>query len=110
MVLGLIASYMAVATTMVSVVLLGWILLGASAGLVVLSFLTGDWSGFLLTLAAGVLSVINGDLDSELSRFRRSCGDHGDRNIAYHSRHLSVGGIDCHAVSQLGLVTCKWNC
>src|SRR5262245_16445535 len=60
MVLGLIASYMAVATTMVSVVLLGWILLGASAGLVVLSFLTGNWSGFLLTLAAGVLSVITG--------------------------------------------------
>jgi uncharacterized membrane protein HdeD (DUF308 family) len=57
-VLGLIASGMAVGTTMLSVVVLGWILLGAGAGLVLLSFLTGRWSGFLLTLAAGVLSVI----------------------------------------------------
>jgi uncharacterized membrane protein HdeD (DUF308 family) len=59
-VLGLIAAGMAVATTMLSVVALGWILLGAGAGLVVLSFLTGRWSGFLVTLAAGVLSVIAG--------------------------------------------------
>jgi uncharacterized membrane protein HdeD (DUF308 family) len=58
--LGLIASYMAVATTMLSVVFLGWTLLAAGAGLVILSFLTGNWSGFLLTLAAGVLSVIAG--------------------------------------------------
>jgi hypothetical protein len=61
-VLGFITSYMAVATTTVSVVVLGWVLLGAGAGLVVVSFLTGKWSGFLLTLAAGVLSVV------ELSR------------------------------------------
>ena len=59
-VLGLIAAGMAVATTMLSVVVLGWILLGAGAGLAVLSFLTGKWSGFLVTLAAGVLSVIAG--------------------------------------------------
>jgi uncharacterized membrane protein HdeD (DUF308 family) len=59
-VLGFIASGMAVATTMVSVVALGWVLLVAGAGLVVLSFLTGNWSGFLLTLAAGVLSLITG--------------------------------------------------
>jgi len=39
---------------------LGWILLGAGAGLVILSFLTGRWSGFLLSLAAGVLSIIAG--------------------------------------------------
>jgi uncharacterized membrane protein HdeD (DUF308 family) len=58
--LGFIASYMAVATTMLSVVALGWILLAAGAGLVILSFLTGKWSGFLLTLAAGILSVIAG--------------------------------------------------
>jgi uncharacterized membrane protein HdeD (DUF308 family) len=32
----------------------------AGAGLVVLSFLTGKWSGFLLTLAAGVISVVTG--------------------------------------------------
>ena len=59
-VLGFIASGMAVGTTMLSVVALGWILLGAGSGLVVLSFLTGNWSGFLLTLATGVLSVITG--------------------------------------------------
>ena len=33
---------------------------GGGVGLVVLSFLTGNWSGFLLTLAAGVLSAIAG--------------------------------------------------
>jgi uncharacterized membrane protein HdeD (DUF308 family) len=59
-ILGVAASGMAVATTLFSVVLLGWILLGAGAALVILSFLTGNWSGFLLTLAAGVLSAITG--------------------------------------------------
>jgi len=58
--LGVIASGMAVATTLLTVVVLGWILLGAGAGMVVLSFLTGRWSGFLLTLAAGALSLIAG--------------------------------------------------
>jgi len=58
--LGVIASGMAVATTFLTVVVLGWILLGAGAGMVILSFLTGRWSGFLLTLAAGVLSGIAG--------------------------------------------------
>lgn len=58
--LGAIASGMAVATTIFSVVALGWILLAAGAGLVFLSFLTGNWSGFLLTLAAGALSAITG--------------------------------------------------
>src|SRR5215510_12245558 len=59
-VLGVIASGMAVATTLLSVLVLGWVLLGAGAGLVILSFLTGRWSGFLLTLAAGALSAIAG--------------------------------------------------
>jgi len=59
-VLGVIASGAAVATTLVSVVVFGWILLIAGAALVVLSFLTGRWSGFLLSLAAGVLSIIAG--------------------------------------------------
>ena len=59
-VLGVLASGMAVATTMLSVIVLGWILVGAGAGLVLLSFLTGRWSGFLLSLAAGVLSIIAG--------------------------------------------------
>lgn len=59
-ILGVIASGMAVVTTILSVAVLGWILLGAGAGLVILSFLTGRWSGFLLSLAAGVLSIIAG--------------------------------------------------
>jgi uncharacterized membrane protein HdeD (DUF308 family) len=58
--LGVIASGMAVGTTMLSVVVLGWILLTGGAGLVLLSFLTAQWSGFLLSLAAGVLSIIAG--------------------------------------------------
>src|SRR5215475_11994331 len=58
--LGFIASGMAVATTMLTTVVLGWILLIAGAGLAVLSFLTGKWSGFLLTMAAGILSIIAG--------------------------------------------------
>jgi uncharacterized membrane protein HdeD (DUF308 family) len=59
-VLGIIASGMAVATTLLSTLLLGWILLVAGAGLGVLSFLTGKWSGFLLTMAAGILSIVAG--------------------------------------------------
>lgn len=59
-VLGMLASGLAVATTLFSVVMLGWVLLGSGMALVVLSFLTGRWSGFLLTLAAGVLSLIAG--------------------------------------------------
>jgi len=59
-ILGFLASGMAVTTTILSTVALGWILLGAGAGLVLLSFLTGKWSGFLLTLAAGILSIIAG--------------------------------------------------
>jgi uncharacterized membrane protein HdeD (DUF308 family) len=58
--LGFVASGMAVQATMLSVVVLGWILLGAGAALVLLSFLTGRWSGFLLTMAAGILSAIAG--------------------------------------------------
>jgi uncharacterized membrane protein HdeD (DUF308 family) len=58
--LGVIASGMAIATTVFSVMALGWILLFAGAGLVVLSFLTGKWSGFLVSLATGALSLIAG--------------------------------------------------
>ena len=58
--LGLIASSMAVTTTMLSVVVLGSILIVAGIGMLILSFLTGKWSGFLLTLAAGAISAIAG--------------------------------------------------
>ena len=59
-ILGFVASGAAVATTLVSTVVLGWLLLGGGAGLVLLSFLTGRWSGFLLALAAGILSIVAG--------------------------------------------------
>jgi uncharacterized membrane protein HdeD (DUF308 family) len=59
-ILGCIASGMAAATTILSTVLIGWILLVAGAGLAILSFLTGRWSGFLLTMAAGILSIVAG--------------------------------------------------
>jgi uncharacterized membrane protein HdeD (DUF308 family) len=67
--LGAIASYGAVATTILSVVFLGWILFAAGLSMVILSFVTGKWSGFLLTLAAGLLSMIAGiaTLSSPLS-------------------------------------------
>jgi uncharacterized membrane protein HdeD (DUF308 family) len=67
--LGAIASYAAVATTILSVIFLGWILLVAGLSMVILSFVTGKWSGFLLTLAAGLLSMIAGiaTLSSPLS-------------------------------------------
>jgi uncharacterized membrane protein HdeD (DUF308 family) len=59
-VLGVIAAGMAVTTTVLSVMALGGILVIAGAGLVIMSFLTGKWSGFLLSLAAGILSIIAG--------------------------------------------------
>jgi uncharacterized membrane protein HdeD (DUF308 family) len=58
--LGGFASSMAVLTTLLSIAMLGWIMLAAGAGLILLSFLTGKWSGFLLTLAAGALSAVTG--------------------------------------------------
>jgi uncharacterized membrane protein HdeD (DUF308 family) len=51
---------MAVTTTLLSVAVLGWTLLCAGAVLVIFSFFTGKWSGFLLTLAAGALSAMAG--------------------------------------------------
>jgi len=59
-ILGFIAAGTAVTATMLSVVVLGWILVAAGAALVILSFLTGRWSGFLLSLAVGVLSLVGG--------------------------------------------------
>jgi uncharacterized membrane protein HdeD (DUF308 family) len=59
-ILGVIATGSAVATTLLSVIVVGWVLLVSGAGLVIFSFLTGKWSGFLLSLAAGVLSIIAG--------------------------------------------------
>src|SRR5438093_11383189 len=59
-ILGVIASGMGVVTTMFSVVVLGWILLGSGAGLVILSFLMGRWRGFMLSLACCFLNIVTG--------------------------------------------------
>ena len=60
MILGALAAGSAITTTLFSVIALGWILVFAGAALSILSFLIGRWSGFLLSLAAGVLSLITG--------------------------------------------------
>jgi uncharacterized membrane protein HdeD (DUF308 family) len=59
-VIGAIACWMAVGTTMLSVVILGGLTFSAGAALIVLSFLTGRWSGFLVMLAAGTLIAMSG--------------------------------------------------
>src|SRR5262249_39664875 len=59
-VLGVIVFGMAVTATIISVIAIGWILLAAGIVLVVHSFITGKWSGFLLSLAAGALSGMAG--------------------------------------------------
>jgi uncharacterized membrane protein HdeD (DUF308 family) len=59
-ILGWIAAGSAIATTVLSVTVFGWVLLVAGAALIVLSFLTGNWGGFLLSLGAGALSIIAG--------------------------------------------------
>jgi uncharacterized membrane protein HdeD (DUF308 family) len=38
----------------------GWVLVFAGVTLGILSFTTGEWSGFLLSMAAGILSAITG--------------------------------------------------
>jgi uncharacterized membrane protein HdeD (DUF308 family) len=60
MVLGLFASSYAYFTTVASAMLFGWVLVFAGVTLGVMSVMSGKWSGFLLTLAAGILSVITG--------------------------------------------------
>ena len=59
-VLGVIAIYLDIATTILTVVTLGAILLAASIVLVVFSVLARAWSGILLTLAVAALSAIAG--------------------------------------------------
>jgi uncharacterized membrane protein HdeD (DUF308 family) len=58
--LGIIASGMAVWTTLLTVKALGFIMVLAGGGLTVMSFLTGKWSGFLLSLAGGALLIMTG--------------------------------------------------
>jgi uncharacterized membrane protein HdeD (DUF308 family) len=59
-VLGIFASSYAYYTTVASVMVFGWVLVLAGVTLSVLSVMSGKWSGFLLALAAGILSLIAG--------------------------------------------------
>jgi uncharacterized membrane protein HdeD (DUF308 family) len=58
--LGAGAVAYSISTTLLTVMVIGWMLTLAGAAMTVLSFLTGKWSSFLLTLAAGLLSLIAG--------------------------------------------------
>jgi uncharacterized membrane protein HdeD (DUF308 family) len=60
LILGVFAASYAYLTTVASVIIFGWVLLFAGGTLCILSFLTGKWSGFLLSLAAGILSLMTG--------------------------------------------------
>jgi uncharacterized membrane protein HdeD (DUF308 family) len=58
--LGTIVAAYAFYSTIASVIIFGWILLFAGITLGILSFTTGEWSGFLLSLTGGILSAITG--------------------------------------------------
>jgi len=57
---GAFAVTYAFAATVASILVLGWILLFEGIVMGILSFTTGHWSGFLLSLATGILSIITG--------------------------------------------------
>lgn len=59
-VLGLLATSYALLASVASVIVLGWVLVFAGGTLVLLSFASGRWSGFLISLSAGILSAITG--------------------------------------------------
>ena len=61
-ILGVAASSWAYLTTVASVFVFGWFLLCAGVTLGILSVMTKRWSGFLLSLSAGILSAITGVL------------------------------------------------
>jgi uncharacterized membrane protein HdeD (DUF308 family) len=58
--LGVIVAAYAYYATIASVIIFGWILVFAGITLGILSFTTGKWSGFLLSMAAAILSAITG--------------------------------------------------
>jgi uncharacterized membrane protein HdeD (DUF308 family) len=58
--LGATASAYAFYTTVASVFVVGWIMLFAGISLGLFSFLIGRWSGFLLSLSAGILTAFTG--------------------------------------------------
>jgi len=59
-VIGLFAASYAYYATLASVIVLGWILLFEGVTMGVLSFTIGRWSGFLMSMATGILSIITG--------------------------------------------------
>src|SRR5262245_24060795 len=58
--LGVIVASYAYYATVASVIVFGWVMIFAGITLGVLSFTTGKWSGFLLSMFAGILSAITG--------------------------------------------------
>jgi uncharacterized membrane protein HdeD (DUF308 family) len=58
--LGVIVAAYAYYATIASVIMFGWVLIFAGITLGILSFTTGEWSGFLLSMAGGILSAITG--------------------------------------------------
>src|SRR5262245_52330102 len=58
--LGVIVAAYAYYSTVVSVIMFGWVMIFAGITLGILSFTQGEWSGFLLSMFAGILSVITG--------------------------------------------------
>src|SRR5262245_45938919 len=56
--LGVIIAAYAYYSTIASVIVFGWVMIFAGITLGILSFSTGEWSGFLLSMAAGTLSAI----------------------------------------------------
>jgi uncharacterized membrane protein HdeD (DUF308 family) len=58
--LGGAATSSSIYTTLFSVMALGWVLLIAGGALVILSFLTGRWGAFLVSIAAGIFSLMTG--------------------------------------------------
>jgi uncharacterized membrane protein HdeD (DUF308 family) len=58
--LGVIVAAYAYYATIASVITFGWVMVFAGITLGILSFTTGEWSGFLLSLFAGILTGITG--------------------------------------------------
>lgn len=59
-VLGIFAASYAYYATVASVLIFGWVLIFEGVTLSVMSVMSGKWSGFLLSLSAGILSLIAG--------------------------------------------------
>ena len=87
-ILGTIAVASAEIMTLVSVMLLGWILLFGGIFEVVHGFARRAWGGFFINLMGGLLYAVTGNLDDHTSSASRSDTDSYDRDAAGRRRHL----------------------